>query len=81
MSFFRSSYAAVSFDKDRYRRLRNRALDPNRRVLVVAPRVGCFRIALSTCLEPLLLKIQVDEILLDLETLKKAGERQSDVDA
>jgi hypothetical protein len=81
MSFFRSSYAAVSFDKDRYRRLRNRARDPNRRVFVVAPRVGCFRIALSTCLEPLLLKIQVDEILLDLETLKKAGKRQPNVDA
>ena len=48
MTFFRSSSAAVSFDKDRYRRLRNRALDPNRRVLVVALRVGCFRIALST---------------------------------
>ena len=28
----------MSFDKDRYRRLRNRALDPNRRGLVVAPR-------------------------------------------
>ena len=78
MSFFRSSSAAVSFDNDRYRRLHNRARDPNRRVLVVAPRVGCFRIALSNCLEPLLLKIQVDEILLDLET---AGKRQPNVDA
>jgi len=81
MSFFRSSSAAVTFDNGRHRRQRNRALHPNRRVLVVAPRVGCFRIALSTCLEPLLLKIQVDEILLDLETLKKAGKRQPNVDA
>jgi hypothetical protein len=32
-------------------------------------------------LEPLPLKIQGDEILLDLETLKQAGERQSNVDA
>ena len=42
---------------------------------------GCGINPLSACLEPLPLKIQGDEILLDLETLKKAGERQSNVDA
>jgi len=42
---------------------------------------GCGINPLSACLEPLPLKIQGDEILLDLETLKQAGERQSNVDA
>jgi toluene monooxygenase system ferredoxin subunit len=42
---------------------------------------GCGINPLSACLEPLSLKIQGDEILLDLETLKHSGERQSNVDA
>ena len=42
---------------------------------------GCGINPLRVCLEPLPLEIQGDEILLDLETLKKAGEPQSNVDA
>ena len=42
---------------------------------------GCGINPLSACLKPLPLEIQGDEILLDLETLKQAGERHSNVGA